>query len=74
VLAPTMFEGFTGDDGVDLVAGGFLRATQLSGGRTAVQVDVDGGGNSFETLAIIDGCVSTSVLAEHVTVKSDWLI
>jgi Ca2+-binding RTX toxin-like protein len=34
VFGTSVFEGFTGDDGFDLVAGGFLRAQAAAGGRT----------------------------------------
>ena len=57
-----------GDDAFDLVGGGFLRA-QSGGGQTQVQVDVDGGGNAFVTLATINGTLSNGVLADHVLVE-----
>jgi hypothetical protein len=57
VLADTMFSNFTGDDGADLVAGGFLRAN-ISYGMTEVQVNIDGGGNSWQTIAEL--CRSSS--------------
>ena len=68
VLSASMFEGFAGDDAFDLVGGGFLRA-QSGGGQTQLQVDVDGGGNSFVTLATINGTLSNGVLADHVLVE-----
>jgi Ca2+-binding RTX toxin-like protein len=54
VLADTMFSNFTGDDGADLVAGGFLRAN-TSHGKTEIQLDIDGGGNSWHTIAEFSG-------------------
>ena len=61
----SMFTGFTGDDGFDLIGGGFLRAQAASGGRTCVQIDVDGGGNGFQTIAILEDAVTNGVLADH---------
>jgi 2',3'-cyclic-nucleotide 2'-phosphodiesterase (5'-nucleotidase family) len=65
VFLDSMFEGFSGDDGLDLVAGGFLRAQGASGGRTNVQVDIDGGGDEFVTIAIIDDRITTGTVAQH---------
>jgi hypothetical protein len=73
VLADTMFSNFTGDDGADLVAGGFLRA-HISHGKTEVQVDVDGGGNSWQTIAELSQRLSSSELASQVIVHPDWVI
>ena len=61
----SMFTGFTGDDGFDLIGDGFLRAQAASGGRTFVQIDADGGGNNFQTIAILEDQVSNGVLADH---------
>ncbi|MPZ34129.1 MAG: hypothetical protein GEV13_24610 [Rhodospirillales bacterium] len=68
VLSASMFEGFAGDDAFDLIGGGFLRA-QSGGGETQLQVDVDGAGNAFVTLATINGTLSNGVLADHVHVE-----
>jgi Ca2+-binding RTX toxin-like protein len=67
VLSASMFEGFAGDDAFDLVGSGFLRAA-AGGGVTEVQVDLDGGGDSFITLAVLDGAISNGVLADHVVI------
>ncbi len=74
VLDRDMFTGFSGDDGFDLVGGGFLRALAVQGSRTEVQVDVDGGGNQWQTLAVIDARLTTGVLADHVLVQQDPLV
>jgi hypothetical protein len=71
VLADTMFSNFTGDDGVDLVAGGFLRAN-ISHGMTEVQVDIDGGGSSWQTIAEFSQCLSSADVAGQVIVHPDW--
>ena len=39
-----------------------------------IQVDIDGGGDSFVTLANLNGNVSNGVLADHVIVQQDLLI
>jgi len=72
VFAATMFTGFTGDDGNDLVAGGFLRA-RTTGGSTELQVDTDGGGNAWTTIAELSGRFSTATLADQVVVTHDPL-
>jgi phosphodiesterase/alkaline phosphatase D-like protein len=73
VLANTMFSNFTGDDGADLVAGGFLRAN-ISHGMTEVQVDIDGGGNSWQTIAELSQRLSSAGVAGQVIVHPDWVI
>ena len=65
VFVNSMFSGFGGDDGADLVAGGFLRAQAASGGRTHIQIDVNGGANHFVTVATIDDQITTNMLAQH---------
>jgi Ca2+-binding RTX toxin-like protein len=73
VFLKSMFGGFSGDDGADLVAGGFLRARATSGGNTDIQIDVDGGGNNFVTIATIDDRITTNVLAQHTLVVDSIL-
>jgi Ca2+-binding RTX toxin-like protein len=73
VLSDEMFENFSGDDAFDLIGGGFLRAVS-SGGVTQLQVDVDGGGDSFVTLANLDGSFTNGVIADHVLVHHDLLV
>jgi hypothetical protein len=74
VLAQTMFTGFAGDDGADLVAGGFLRARSISGGKTEIQVDVDGGGNSWQALAEVSTQLTSAQLAEQVVLVQDPIV
>ena len=74
VLARTLFQNFTGDDAFDLVGGGFLRAHAAGGHHTEVQVDVDGGGDHFATLAIIDGGLTSGMLADHTVVAHDPVV
>jgi myo-inositol-hexaphosphate 3-phosphohydrolase len=71
VLAATMFQGFGGDNAFALIGSGFLRAQSAAGGGTAVQVDVDGGGDGFQTLAIVNVTITNGVLADHVLVVQD---
>ncbi|ARQ01301.1 5'-nucleotidase C-terminal domain-containing protein [Pseudorhodoplanes sinuspersici] len=70
VLSASMFEGFTGDDAFDLIGSGFLRAV-VNGNTTEMQIDVDGGGDDFATLAILNGKLSNGVLADHTIVELD---
>ncbi len=59
-----------GDDAFDLIGSGFLRAVS-SNGTTQIQVDIDGGGDSFVTLAMLTGNMSNGVLADHVVIHQD---
>jgi Ca2+-binding RTX toxin-like protein len=70
VLSASMFEDFTGDDAFDLIGSGFLRAV-VNGNSTEMQIDVDGGGDDFTTLAILTGKISNGILADHVIVQQD---
>ena len=70
VLAEAIFEGFTGDDGADLAAGGFLRARTV-GGKTEIQVDADGGSNDWQTIAELSVRITTAELANQVIVHQD---
>jgi hypothetical protein len=72
VLSASMFQNFGGDDPFDLIGSGFLRAV-ASGGTTQIQIDVDGGGNSFVALANLNGTVSNGVLADHVVLQWDLI-
>jgi Ca2+-binding RTX toxin-like protein len=70
VLGTSLFQGFAGDDAFDLIGSGFLRA--LSGsGTTQIQIDADGGGDSFQTVAILTGNVSNGMLADHAIIVQD---
>jgi predicted extracellular nuclease/2',3'-cyclic-nucleotide 2'-phosphodiesterase (5'-nucleotidase family) len=70
VLSTSMFDGFSGDDAFDLIGSGFLRAV-VNGNTTEMQIDVDGGGDDFATLAILNAKISNGVLADHVIVQQD---
>lgn len=70
VLSASMFEGFNGDDAFDLIGSGFLRAV-VNGNTTEMQIDVDGGGDDFATMAILSGKFTNGVLADHVIVQQD---
>ena len=72
-LAAGMFTGFGGNDAFGLIGGGFLR-TQISGGQTQIQIDVDGGGNNYQTLAIVNGNFSNGTLADHLIVVQDPIV
>ncbi len=73
VLSASMFQNFTGDDAFDLIGSGYLRAS-AAGGQTRIQVDLDGGGNAFQTLAIVNGTLTNGVLADHLIVHQDQLV
>lgn len=73
VLSASMFENFTGDDAFDLIGSGYLRAVS-AGGTTQIQVDLDGGGDGFVTLASVNGNLSNGILADHVLVQQDLLV
>jgi Ca2+-binding RTX toxin-like protein len=72
VFAAAIFTGFVGDDGADLVAGGFLR-TFVSGGETTIQLDADGGGNAWLTIAQLSDPLTTAAVAARVIVVPDLL-
>ena len=64
LLSASMFQNFGDDDAFDLIGSGFLRA--VAGATSEIQVDVDGGGDDFETLAVVDGRITNGILADHV--------
>jgi Ca2+-binding RTX toxin-like protein len=68
VFDPGMFTGFTGDDGTDLVAGGFMR-TIASGGSTQVQLDLNGGANAWATIAELTGTFTLDQVKTHTLVQ-----
>ncbi|MDQ8732117.1 choice-of-anchor I family protein [Bradyrhizobium sp. LHD-71] len=70
VLSATMFENFAGDDAFDLIGSGFLR-TQVVADQTQIQIDIDGGGDGFQALAMVNGNISNGVLADHLIVVQD---
>ncbi len=74
VLSHSLFQGFTGDDAFDLIGSGFLRANITAGKRTEVQIDVDGGGNQWQTLAVVDTYLTNGILADHVIVQNDTIV
>jgi Ca2+-binding RTX toxin-like protein len=67
-----LFESFEGDVS-DLINDGFLRAQDGTVNHTNIQVDVDGGGDNFVTIAVLNGAISNSVLANQ-TVLIDGLV
>ena len=73
VLSAGMFQGFGGSDAFALIGGGFLR-TQISGAQTQIQIDVDGGGDNYQTLAIVNGNFSNGTLADHTVVVQDPIV
>ena len=73
VLSAQMFVTDPGDDAFDLIGSGFLRAV-AGDGSTQVQVDIDGGGNSFVTLAVLDGNITNGVLADHVFIDHNAIL
>lgn len=64
LLSTAMFQNFAGDDAFDLIGSGYLRV-QAGQGSTSVQIDADGGGNGFQTLAVVDGTLTNGLLADH---------
>jgi Ca2+-binding RTX toxin-like protein len=70
VLSGSMFQNFSGDDAFDLIGSGYLRAVS-SNGTTQIQIDADGGGDSFVTLAMLTGNMSNGMLADHVVIHQD---
>jgi Ca2+-binding RTX toxin-like protein len=69
-FSASMFTNFSGDDAFDLIGSGFLRAVS-GGGQTQIQIDVDGGGDNFTTLAMLNGNVSNGMLADHAIIVQD---
>jgi VCBS repeat-containing protein len=53
-----ILDSFAGYDGTNAISGGYLRFA-ASGANTLVQVDSDGGGNSFVTLATLNNAAMT---------------
>jgi hypothetical protein len=72
-LSAGLFQNFSGDDAFDLIGGGFLKAVS-SGGVTQLQVDLDGGGDNFITLANLTGTFSNGMLADHTIVVQDPIV
>jgi VCBS repeat-containing protein len=54
-----ILDGFAGYDGTNAISGGYLRFA-ASGANTLVQVDSDGGGNGFVTLATLNNVAMTA--------------
>ncbi len=71
-LSTSMFQNFSGDDAFDLIGSGLLRAVSRDG-TTKIQVDVDGGGDNFVTLATVTGNISNGVLADHILIQQDQI-
>ncbi len=66
----SLFEDF--DAGVaDLFSEGYLRAQNAPGNQTQVQVDIDGGGDNFITVAVLNGTISNNTLASQTVLIDD---
>lgn len=63
-LAASMFDGFTGDDAFDLIGSGYLRVL-AENGATAIQIDANGGGDQFQTIATVGTTLTNGMLADH---------
>jgi hypothetical protein len=72
VFSADMFQNFSGDDPFDLIGSGFLRAVS-SGGQTELQIDADGGGDAFQTLAVLAGTFSNGTIADHLILQYDLI-
>jgi hypothetical protein len=72
-FSASLFQNFTGDDAFDLIGGGFLKAVS-SGGVTQLQIDIDGGGDNFVTLANLTGTFSNGMIADHTIVVQDLIV
>ncbi len=73
VLSRNLFQGFAGDDGFDLAGGGFMRVL-TQGSRAQLQIDADGGGDQWQTLAVIESKLTTGMLAEHIVIQNDTVV
>ncbi len=74
VLSFNLFQGFTGDDPFDLIGSGFLRMQSLGVNQSAMQIDVDGGADNWQTLAEFNVAVTNGVLADHVVLTQDPIV
>jgi serralysin len=68
MLDDALFSGFGGTSAFALFAGGYLRARTTWGDRTELQIDGNGGGNSFQTFAILEDRFSAATLADHMQI------
>jgi predicted extracellular nuclease len=66
----SLFEDFDGD-AADLFNEGYVRAQNAPGNKTQVQVDLDGGGDNFFTVAVLTGTVSNATLASQTALFDD---
>ena len=62
-----LLSGLAGYNGTNAFSGGFLNF-QASGGDTVVQVDADGGGNSYQTLVTLQHVTLTAADTQNYTV------
>jgi len=74
VLSDGLFQNFGGDDPFDLIGGGFLRVNNAAGNGSQVQVDLNGGGDSWQTLAQLNVTITNGVLADHTVVVQDEIV
>jgi hypothetical protein len=64
-LAESMFTGFAGHGGTDLIGGGSL-CSAIAGGPSEIQIDADSGGNPWRTIAELSTPLTSSELAGRV--------
>lgn len=63
-LSLDLFSGFAGDDPFDLIGLGYLQVVSTGAG-SKIQIDADGGGDNFETIAISKNALTNGMLADH---------
>lgn len=66
----SLFEDFDGSV-ADLFSEGYVRTQNAPGNHTNVQVDVDGGGDNFVTIAVLNGSISNNTLASQTVIYND---
>ena len=69
-FARSLFEDFDGNV-ADLFSEGYVRTQSAPGNATNVQVDVDGGGDNFVTVAVLNGSISNGTLASQTVILND---
>ena len=72
-FARSLFEDFDGNV-AELFSEGYVRTQNAPGNHTNVQVDVDGGGDNFVTIAVLNGSISNSTLASQTVILNDTLV
>ena len=69
-FARSLFEDFDGNV-ADLFSEGYVRTQNAPGNHTNVQVDIDGGGDNFVTVAVLNGTISNNTLASQTVIFND---